>query len=103
MNFEELWVLHEELTKVLVDKIAAEKLELELRLTKLGRPDVSFADRTMTFESPAAPGRIKIAPKYRNTSPPYETWSGRGKLPRWLKKRLEDGGKIEDFKISEDN
>lgn len=29
MEFEELWLLHEELTKLLVEKFAAEKTELE--------------------------------------------------------------------------
>jgi DNA-binding protein H-NS len=34
MQFEELWLLHEELTKVLSEKIVVEKRELEDHLAK---------------------------------------------------------------------
>lgn len=39
MDFEELWLLHEELTKILAEKITAEKRELEKRLAQLNQPD----------------------------------------------------------------
>lgn len=37
--------------------------------------------------------------RYRNPKNPMETWTGRGKRPNWLVKKLEDGAKLEDFKI----
>ncbi len=40
MDFEELWLLHEELTKVLSEKIVVEKRELEDRLAKLNRVEI---------------------------------------------------------------
>jgi DNA-binding protein H-NS len=30
---------------------------------------------------------------------PSETWSGRGKQPRWLVAAIKSGRKIDDFKI----
>ena len=39
MDFNELWLLHEELTKILSEKITAEKLELEKRLAQLNPPE----------------------------------------------------------------
>ena len=39
MDFEELWLLHEELTKILAEKITVEKRELEKRLAQLNQPD----------------------------------------------------------------
>ncbi len=41
----------------------------------------------------------KVAPKYRNPASPVQTWSGRGKQPRWLAAALASGEKIEDFVI----
>ncbi|MFZ5636557.1 MAG: H-NS family nucleoid-associated regulatory protein [Pseudomonadota bacterium] len=41
----------------------------------------------------------KVAPKYRNPSNPKETWSGRGKQPRWLAEQVKKGKKAEDFLI----
>lgn len=47
------------------------------------------------------PGRKlgKVAPKYRNPANPKETWSGRGKQPRWLVALTAKGKKVEDFLI----
>ncbi|WP_346016210.1 H-NS histone family protein [Bradyrhizobium sp. C-145] len=32
-----------------------------------------------------------MRPKYRNPKNPAETWSGRGRLPRWLRPQLRGG------------
>lgn len=40
----------------------------------------------------------KVAPKYRNPSGP-ETWSGRGKRPRWFVAALKAGKKDKDLLI----
>ena len=37
--------------------------------------------------------------RYRNPENPDETWSGRGKRPRWLELALQDGMKLEDFLV----
>ncbi len=42
---------------------------------------------------------IKVAPKYRNPANPQETWSGRGKHPRWMAAQIAKGKKAEDFLI----
>ncbi|MBH1647730.1 H-NS histone family protein [Stenotrophomonas maltophilia] len=42
----------------------------------------------------------KVAPKYRNPANPKETWTGRGKQPRWMADLTAKGGKKpEDFLI----
>lgn len=41
----------------------------------------------------------KVAPKYRNPANPKETWTGRGKQPRWLATETAKGRKLEDFLI----
>jgi DNA-binding protein H-NS len=41
----------------------------------------------------------KVAPKYRNPANPKETWTGRGKQPRWLAAATAKGKKVEDFLI----
>ena len=40
---------------------------------------------------------VKI--KYRHTLNQNDTWTGRGKKPRWLVAELEKGAKLEDFLI----
>ncbi|MGO1072264.1 H-NS histone family protein [Lysobacter sp. CA199] len=41
----------------------------------------------------------KVAPKYRNPANTGETWTGRGKQPRWLAAYTAAGKKLEDFLI----
>lgn len=41
----------------------------------------------------------KVAPKYRNPQNPEETWTGRGKQPRWLAAYTSQGRGLEEFKI----
>jgi DNA-binding protein H-NS len=41
----------------------------------------------------------KVAPKYRNPANTGETWTGRGKQPRWLAAYTAQGKKLEDFLI----
>lgn len=41
----------------------------------------------------------KVAAKFANPSNPQDTWSGRGRQPRWLAAKLKDGGKLDDFRL----
>jgi len=104
MNFDELWLLHEKLTKVLAEKITAEKVELERRLAQLNRANPIGGAEELSAKSRTGrqPRRKypKVLPKYSNPSVPMETWSGRGKQPRWLVAALRSGHKLEEFLIA---
>jgi DNA-binding protein H-NS len=41
----------------------------------------------------------KVAAKYVNPDDAAETWTGRGRKPRWLSAKLKDGDKIEKLLI----
>ena len=41
----------------------------------------------------------KVAAKYQNPANAKETWTGRGKQPRWLAAETAKGKKLEDFLI----
>ncbi|RDZ27101.1 H-NS family nucleoid-associated regulatory protein [Lysobacter silvisoli] len=41
----------------------------------------------------------KVAPKYRNPANTGETWTGRGKQPRWLAAYTGAGRKLDEFLI----
>lgn len=41
----------------------------------------------------------KVAPKYRNPANKTETWSGRGKRPRWLAAEIANGKQLDLFLI----
>jgi DNA-binding protein H-NS len=43
--------------------------------------------------------RKPVQPKYRNPDNPSETWSGRGRKPKWVQMALAQDRKLEDFSI----
>ena len=105
MSVDDLWSLHEEISRILSARITLEKRELEKRLAILNR-NRGAIERGDAPQSYNADGKVRrkyprVFPKYRNPQTPSETWSGRGKRPRWLVAAMETGRKIDDFRIRE--
>jgi DNA-binding protein H-NS len=106
MQFDELWGLHEEIAKLLAERILVEKRRLEKRLRQLNRGDLvegKTLDKTESDERAPRRRYPRVLPKYSNPLLPSETWSGRGKTPRWMVAALRSGFKMEDLKIINDN
>ena len=107
MSLDELWELHERLSRILSDRILAEKQQLEKRLAQLsGGHDRGAGVLIPLAAKPARGDRPRrkypqVFPKYQNPDDPNETWSGRGKQPRWLVAALRAGGKVDDYRIPE--
>ncbi|WP_245478005.1 H-NS family nucleoid-associated regulatory protein [Bradyrhizobium guangxiense] len=40
-----------------------------------------------------------IKPRFQNPESPFQTWSGRGRQPRWMMELLAQGKSLEDLKI----
>jgi DNA-binding protein H-NS len=104
MALDDLWSLHEKVSAILSARIKAEKHELEKRLAVLDRGMGAGVQPGATQMSDAKQRRKypRVLPKYRNPQT-SETWSGRGKLPRWLVAAMKSGRKMEEFRISEGN
>ena len=47
----------------------------------------------------AGAAKKPVADKYRNPKDHTQTWTGRGKRPKWLQEMLDRGGKLENFLI----
>jgi DNA-binding protein H-NS len=95
MSIDELWSLHEEVSSTLAHKIEEEKAKLEERLSRI-------EGITRNATRPDRPRRPypKVFPKYQNPKNPAETWSGRGKQPRWVQAQLKAGKKLDHFLIA---
>jgi DNA-binding protein H-NS len=106
MSVDEMWQLHEKISQVLSVRLSSEKRELEKRLEQLRRekemrqtePVDASSLKTVPRERRKYP---RVYPKYRNPNEPSETWSGRGKQPRWLAVALKTGHTIEEFAIGD--
>jgi DNA-binding protein H-NS len=94
MSTDELWNLYEQVASSLAGRIVAEKAKLEERLRKIeSASNVVRLDRRRPYP--------KVSPKYQNPQNPAETWSGRGKQPRWLTAQLRSGKKLDSFLIKQ--
>jgi DNA-binding protein H-NS len=101
LSLDELWMLHEQISDMLSDRILVEKRELEKRLAQLQRGAGSRDSVVVDLKTGGVRKRKypRVFPKYQNPTAPGETWSGRGKQPRWLVAALGAGRNIEDFRI----
>jgi DNA-binding protein H-NS len=103
MSIDEMWQLHEEISAVLSIRLTSEKRELEKRLAQLRREKEMRQSESADNQARDAPRERRkyprVFPKYRNPNEPTETWSGRGKQPRWLTAALKTGHTIDEFVI----
>lgn len=99
MDLKQLKELKKDIEKAISSfearRLANARRELEAKADELG---VSLSEVLGT--KPAKGTKAVVAPKYRNPKNPSETWSGRGRKPRWLTVALTSvGAKLEDFLI----
>jgi DNA-binding protein H-NS len=88
--------------------LRAEQRKNDLQREKIGKVREKIANLAkaegFTIEELFATGGRKqagkkVKPKYRNPAAPHETWSGRGKRPRWFVAALGAGKKEKDLLI----
>lgn len=90
------------------------ELELKIRKAKAGVQDRTRNELKEKIETMVAAAGFKmsdlfgggrggkgrkVAAKYANPDDPSETWTGRGRKPRWLSAKLKDGDKMDKFLI----
>jgi DNA-binding protein H-NS len=91
MTVEELWEIHEEISKVLEAKLLAEKKILDDRLISLCQPTRHY----LKARRPYPP----VLPKFANPDAPSQVWAGRGKRPRWVTEKIASGLSLDDLSI----
>ena len=94
MELDDLWDLHERLLEALARKLEDEKLRVQGQLDELGRR-FGGSPKDLPQRRPYP----KVAPKFRNPNDPSETWSGRGKPPRWVVELLAAGRTLDEIRI----
>jgi DNA-binding protein H-NS len=98
LSLDELKVLHARVAKAIssfVDrKKAAPLKELDNKARELG-----FSLAELTGAAPAQRKRASAGPKYANPANSADTWSGRGRKPRWFVEALSAGKSPEDLLI----
>ena len=100
LSFEELETLMDDAGRRIRELREERKEEIRRQCRVLAAEIGETVESLFALPSPT-PKRSKVKPKYRNPNPPHETWSGRGKQPRWFADALASGLSREDLLMSE--
>jgi DNA-binding protein H-NS len=73
-----------------------EHLRTVIRKYRVGLPHFRIALADVKKRKQAS---RKISPAYRNPNNPAETWTGRGRKPRWLVAALDAGSTVDQCRI----
>ena len=57
------------------------------------------ADAGIPLDALVKDGTVPGAPRYRNPADSAQTWTGRGRQPRWIAEALASGRSLDEFKI----
>ena len=76
-------------------RLLARRAGFEVSISRIGEP-LGDGRRARTA---AVAGRKPVEAKYRNPDKPGETWSGRGREPKWLAEKIAAGRRREEFSI----
>jgi DNA-binding protein H-NS len=74
-----------------------EQLRAVIRKYKVGLPHFRIA---LGADKKRRHGSRKLSPTHRNPNNPTETWTGRGRKPRWLVAALDAGKTVEQYRIA---
>ena len=97
MSFAELSAMQARIERAKVEKQSSERAAVKQKLMDIAKA-AGFDIREL-FDG--RKGKGKVAIKYRDPKSPANTWTGRGRMPRWMTAATKSGkAKKEDFLIS---
>ena len=99
MSYAELTTLQARIERAKIEKQGAERAALRQKMADMAK-EGGFDIREL-FNGRVSKGKLgKVAVKYRDPSNSGNTWTGRGRMPRWMTAATKGGkAKKEDFLI----
>ena len=92
-NLAELKGLHFDIEREIQRRARDEREQARTRIRALA------ADAGIPLESLVEETRVPGAARYRNPVDRAQTWTGRGRQPRWIAEALASGRSLDEFKI----
>jgi DNA-binding protein H-NS len=97
MSYAELAKMEVRIKRLKIEKENSERAAVRQRVTDLAKQD-GFDIHDLLGRR--GKGKGSVAPKYRDPKNPENTWTGRGRMSRWLAAATKGGkAKKEDFLI----
>ena len=97
MSYAELAQIEKRIARLKIEKQNAERNELRQRVLALVK-ERGFEIGDLFGKG--GKGKGSVAVKYRNSQNPENTWTGRGRMPRWMAAATKGGkAKKDDFLV----
>lgn len=97
MSFAELNKMQHEIDRLKVAKRSSERSEVRAKLVAMAK-EHGFEISELFGKGSGAKGSVAI--KYRDSKNADNTWTGRGRMPRWMTAAIKGGkAKKEDFLV----
>ena len=98
LSLEELKDLQDKVAIAIFDFERRKKAETLIELKALAQSKGFSLDELLDIGK-GNKKKAPVAAKYADPANPDNTWSGRGRKPKWLAAALENGASIENFSI----
>ena len=100
MTSAELAAMQARIERAKIEKQGAERAAVKQKLIDIAK-EAGFDLRELFGKGGRAKGKGSVAIKYRDPKNPANTWTGRGRMPRWMTAATKGGkAKKEDFLIA---
>jgi DNA-binding protein H-NS len=96
MSYKELAEMEVRIQRLKIEKQNSERAAVRKQLTDLAKQH-GFDIRDLLRK--AQKGKGSVAVKYRDPKDPLNTWTGRGRMPRWLAAATKAGKSRDDYLI----
>lgn len=97
MSLKELKALQSQVARA-IEGFEERKKKEALAAVEETAKSLGFSLNELVGATPAR-SRAPAKPKYANPANPAETWTGRGRKPRWMEAALKSGKSLEDLLI----
>ena len=97
LSFSELVQLQEDVAVLIKKTEKSEKADLRKQMEALAEKSGFTFDEVVTGSK--ASKKAKVKPKYANPNDSAQTWTGRGRRPKWVEAELSSGTDIDDLLI----
>ena len=98
MSLKDLLELEDKVQAAISEAKDRERIELKQKIEEMASESGFSVEELFVRGRASLKGRT-VAPKYVNPDNRAETWTGRGRKPKWLVAKLASGAKIEEFAI----
>jgi DNA-binding protein H-NS len=98
-SIEDLKKLQKDIEKAIVSKAEEAKKTALQKIHNIANEHGLDIDEVLDGLKNPSKKKGKVPPKYRNPNNSSETWTGRGRKPKWVEQALSEGKTLESLEI----